>query len=185
MPKPTYVRVFRRIYQQTNAPSHNLAIEFPGAQVTEFAATGLEPGAEAVALATRFEVPRLGELEAGILSIKLPWSSQLSNRYGAVVAQSERRVPIDLWNMNLCEKDEVQVALPSPLTLEGTPQGVQYDWRDCRYATSYTRTPAGLSATRELTIAGKIVEEVDYPGFKTWLDEVRRDLNKTHHLRVQ
>lgn len=163
----------------------DLAVEYPGALVTEVSATGLEPGAESLTLATRFEVPSLGEVENGILSMRLPWSSQLSSRYGAVVAQSARQVPIDLWSMNLCENDEVQISLPSPLTLEGTPQGVQYNWQDCRYATSYTRTPEGLSATRVLAISGKIVEEAEYPGFKTWLDEVRRDLNRTHHLRVK
>ncbi len=160
------------------------AIEYPGAEVLEVSVEGLEPGTTPVVMKTKYKVPELGEMDDGILSIKLPWSSQLVDRYSAVVAQQVRELPIDLWSMDLCEKEILQIQLPAGRLLASVPEGKDLVWRACHYTTHYVKNRGGITATRELAIAGAKVSTTDYPDFKSWLDEVRRDLNRTHHMRT-
>lgn len=161
-----------------------LAIRYPGVVVDSVLVEGLDPGQGTVQIRTGFQVPDFGILDQDILSVKIPWSSQLTDIYGTVAAERNRETPLDLKALALCETDEVLVKLPGSLRLERLPEGVHLEWKGCEYSTTYADTTGGLVATRSLHIGGDMVSLKEYPGFKDWFDKVRRDLGRTHHLRV-
>ena len=164
--------------------SKNLAVQFPGVMVEEVDLQGTEPGSDGVQRETRFRVPQFGVNDDGIMSVDLPWSSQLADRFATITADPKREVPVDLWRLNICEEDRIDLKLPAGLVLSRTPKDVEYIWQGCRYATQYSQVEGGLLAQRTLVIAGDVVNRQAYEGFKTWLDQVLRDLGKSHHLRL-
>jgi|GEM_PF-3221476 len=165
--------------------SRILAVQYPGVEVDSIRVDGLEPGQGFIRITTDFQVPDFGFVDQGILSVKIPWSSQLASIYGMVAAEKTRETALDLEALALCENDEVQLILPPNHGLERAPEGVRYVWEGCEYQTSFSGTTEGLVANRKLNIAGDLVSLGEYPEFKIWFDKVRRDLEKTHHLRVR
>ena len=85
--------------------------------VQEVELEGREPGSGGVKRKTRFRVPQFGVNDDGIMSVDLPWSSQLADRFAAITADPKREVPVDLWRLNLCEEDQVDLKLPPGLAL--------------------------------------------------------------------
>ncbi|MGD9546001.1 MAG: DUF3857 domain-containing protein [Candidatus Krumholzibacteriia bacterium] len=161
-----------------------LSILYPGAEVLDAKAGSLDPMPDLLTITTRLRIPELGTLDGGILSLHLPWNSQLTGRFGAVVAKSGRTLPLDLRAMNLCEKESLILVLPPDFTPTRLPTGKDVSWGECRYATSFGVSAEGVEAHRDLVIKGEMVDVEAYPGFKAWLDEVRRDLNRIHHFRA-
>ena len=165
--------------------SRNLAIRYPGVMVDSVRVEGMEPGQGKLQVRTDFQVPDFGYVDQGILSVKFPWSSQLASVYGTVAADRHRETLLDLNALALCENDEVTLTLPESIRMERLPEGVSLVWKGCEYTTTYTETTGGMVATRTLNIEGSLVSLKNYPDFKAWFDKVRRDLDRTHHLRVR
>lgn len=165
--------------------SQELAVQFPGASVLSASVNGRTDVDSCLVLTSDASVPEFAPLDAGVMSLRLPWTTALGDLLGTVVAKEERRTPIDLRALNGTEQDEVLVKLPAGLAPSVPPEGVSLNWKGCRYATSFAAAPDGLTARRSLVITGAVVECSDYAGFKEFLDGVRRDLRRTYHLRLR
>ena len=159
-------------------------MQFPGVIVDSVCVQGVKPGPGEMEITTIFQVPEFGFVDQDILSVRIPWRSQLVSEYGVVTAEQRRETPLDLNALAMCESDEVTMLMPAPHRLMRLPENVKFQWEDCRYSTTYRETDGGMIAERKLNIEGDLVDLSKYPGFKSWFDKVRRDLEKTHHLRV-
>ncbi len=164
--------------------NRSLAVVYPGVKIRAGTATGLVPGDGEVVLSSRFDVPELASLGDGFLSINLPWQTELHEWAGLVVADERRRSPIDLRSLNLCEQEELHLVLPAGHRLAVLPENRAYEAHGCVYTTTFERTPGGLRAVRTLTLSGDLVTPERYDAFKTFLDSVRRDLQRSLHLRL-
>lgn len=162
-----------------------LAIEFPGASVSSASATGRADGDSALVTTYEASLPAFAESDGDLVSVRLLWTTSLSDLVGAVVGKAERRTPIDLRSLNLAETDEVQVRLAGVTTSPLPPTDVSLSWQGCSYRTSFTSAPGRLTARRHLVISGLIVRGDDYAGFKEFLEGVRRDMRRTYHLRLR
>jgi len=164
--------------------ARSLAVEYPGVEVQAQTNAGLDPGNEMVEMDSQFKIPEMGLLESGFLAIDLPWRTELRDWSGVVVADAVRRSPVDLRSLNLCEEESLDLVLPSGYKLAAIPEGKSLQVGHCRYETQYERTPEGLRVTRVLMLSGDLVVQEQYPEFKSFLDSVRRDMQRSLHLRL-
>ena len=161
-----------------------LSVAYPGAQVDGREFTGLQPGVDTVRVRESFAVPELGQRQAGILSLTIPWRTQLRDWSGVIVADATRRSPINLRLLNVDEEETMEVALPAGTRLAAVPEGEVLEMGACRYEVTYSRTAEGLRIGRRLVLDGDLVLPELYPAFKDFLDRVRRDMQRPLHLRV-
>lgn len=163
--------------------AQQFAIEFPGASALHAAATGRADVDSALVITCEVSIPALGESDVDLVSVRMPWTTGLSDLMGAVVGKAERRTPIDLRAMNLVEADEVEIEFADIAAAPPPPAGVSLTWKDCTYRTSFASAPGRLTVRRDLVIRGLIVGGIEYAGFKDFLEGVRRDMRRTYHLR--
>lgn len=163
--------------------AQQMAVDFPGASVTRAEVTGRADADSALVLTCEADIPGFGETTADLVSTPLPWTTNLSDVVGAVVGKSGRRSPIDLRAMNLAEADEVQIDFAGVTATMPPPPDVDLKWKDCSYRTTFASGPGRLTVRRELVIAGLLVGDADYAGFKDFVEGVRRDMRRGVFLR--
>lgn len=162
-----------------------LAPQFPGVRVPAVAVHGRGDADSALVYEYQASIPELAQIDAGLVSLRLPWITSIDDLLGVVVAKQERLTPIDLRPLNVAEDEEVTLNLPPPGITATLPEGNSLTWKDCSYATSFRRAGSELIAQRTLVIKGPLVTTQEYPAFKAFLEGVRRDLRRTYHLRQQ
>ncbi len=163
--------------------TQQFAIDFPGATASLAVATGRADTDSALVITCEVSIPALGESDADLVSLRMPWTTSLSDVVGAVVGKAERRTPIDLRAMNIAEADEVKLEFTDIGAAPPPPAAVSLAWKDCLYRTSFASAPGRLTVQRELVIRGQLVGDKDYAGFKEFMEGVRRDMRRTYHLR--
>ena len=160
-----------------------ISAEYPGATLEEFRVTGKERNDTTLCYEYDYRVPEYCQDSGDFISLKFPWSSNISSRLGAVVSGSSRKSPVNLRNMNILEEEEFEIHLSGARNVSELPEGVDYKFGDCYYRTSYSRCDDGIRGKRVLYITGKRVDLVWYTKFKEFVDNIRRDLRRLHHLR--
>jgi hypothetical protein len=161
-----------------------LATDFPGVRVEAREIEGLAPGADTVRVRETFMIPELVQWQPGFLSVSVPWRTQLRDWSGVIVADESRRSPINLRRLNVDEIEIIDLVLPPGKRLAAVPEGRTLESGHCRFETRYERTDRGLRIERQLTLDGSIVPLERYDGFKAFLDQVRRDMQRPLNLRT-
>lgn len=161
----------------------SLSGKYPGVEFDSVRVSGRDEATEPLVYEYAYRVPEFCQVDADIISLRFPWSTHVGAGMGRIAAKKERTSPVDLAELNICEHDSVTIALPPRTNLRTVPEGASYTWGNCRYETSFERTADGIRGTRTLVITGDRVAPDEYPAFKEFLDGVRRDLKRLHHLR--
>ncbi|MBD3347730.1 MAG: DUF3857 domain-containing protein, partial [Candidatus Eisenbacteria bacterium] len=154
----------------------SLAVSCPGVELLDLRVAGEDAARETLVYEYDFRAPNAFSVTGGMLSGALPPDSRLTDVFGALVAKRERRSPVDLRALRMCELARTVLEVPDGLEIAALPEPAELTFGECRYSTAYEKTDGRLVIERSTTIEGREVPVADYPGFKTFLDGVLQDM---------
>lgn len=146
-----------------------------GVEILNQTWSGLEVGADSVALGYEMRLRDAVSRSGTLRLTKLPWRSQVGESFSMVVAAATREEPLLLYGLQLYEDETLRFQAPSGLRLQGVPETVALESPHGTLSIRYSVNGSTLEARRLLRITGNQVRPAAYPEFKSFLEQVIRE----------
>jgi tetratricopeptide (TPR) repeat protein len=135
---------------------------------------GLEHGADSIRVAYDVNVPEAVAPSGSLCIARLPWRSDVGRDFGALVAPTNRQLPLELHGIRIYEEEELHLGLPKGWSLTTVPESIDMNTPFGKFVVRYERAGTGLRAHRVLRAGGCTVPASDYPSFKRFLETAIR-----------